>query len=82
MMTVMVPGGELLDIDQRVGRPHLAGGDDVLNLGHDHRDDLPGHGDAGHLADHAHLQHLRLDLPETGQQGRWTCAPAPGCRRV
>ena len=66
-MTVIVPGRANCPTSTSwsVGR-NLAGGDDVLHLGHHHRDDGPGLGDAGHLADHADLHHLRLDLAEAG----------------
>jgi hypothetical protein len=38
---------ELLDAQKLVGRADLPGGDDVLDLGHDHRDDGQRLGEAG-----------------------------------
>ena len=56
----------LLDVDQKVRRPDLAGGDDVLNLRDDDGNDGEGLGGACDLPEHADLQDLRLDLAETG----------------
>ena len=60
--------GHLLDVDQLVGRPDLAGGNHVLHLRHHHRQDGERPGDAGGLGDHADFHHLRLDLTEAGDQ--------------
>ena len=58
------------DVLQLVGRADLAAGDHVLDVGHDDRDHREGDGRAGHLADHPHLDHLRLDLAEAGDRAR------------
>ena len=71
MRTVIVPGFENCSTPTSwsVGAD-LTGGDDVLDLGHHHRDDRQRLGDAGDLADHADLHHAGLDLSETGQEAR------------
>jgi hypothetical protein len=71
MTTAMLPGRPICwTSTQGIGLAHLAGGDDRLDPDHHHRDDLPGLRDTGHLADHTHIDHLGLDLAETGQETR------------
>jgi hypothetical protein len=67
MMTVMVLTCELLNIDQRVGRPHLAGGDDVLIRSRPPM--IRGLGDAGHRRSCPPLSPAPRS-PETGQETR------------
>ena len=59
----------LLDVDKLIRRPDLAGGDDILDLGHDQRNDCEWFTDAGGFGDHTDLHHLRLDLSEAGYEG-------------
>src|SRR6185369_10122165 len=58
----------LPDVEQLVRRPILTCGDDVLNLGYNHRNDGERPADASRLGDHSRLQHLRLNLSEAGDQ--------------
>ena len=58
-----------LGIDQLLAAAELSGGDVILHLDDDHRDDLPGHGNAGHFGNHAAPHDLRFDLSEAGDQG-------------
>src|SRR4051812_38663570 len=55
-------------VDQLIGRPDLAGSDQVLHLSHDHRYDCERLGDTRDFSDHADLDDLSFDLTEAGPE--------------
>src|SRR3954451_9577589 len=59
---------QVLRVDQLLGGPELAGGDEILHAGDDQRNDHPGLRDASGLPDHPWIYCLGLDLPEAGLQ--------------
>ena len=70
---------DLLHLGQLVCSNNLSGGDHVLYLGDDKRNDGHGPTNAGCLAYHADLEHLRLDLIEACKK---PLSPAPSGIRM
>ena len=64
----------LLHIDQLFAAAKLTGGNVVLHVCDDHRDDRPGFRNTGDLSDHSDFHDLRFDLAKAGLQASLTSA--------